>query len=247
LGADFPRLLQAQYAFFDEDLPFWLSLAASSPGPILELGCGPGRVLSALLQAGFTADGLDHDPEMLRRAADSIPRQLHRRMRLIQGDLRRPSLDRDYGLILVPCNTFATLDESAASASLTYLRAHLLPGGLFAAEMPSPHDELAPHPDPSVPIDTFIEPETGHAVQVYADQRSEIGEELTRVTWRYDELRPDGTVVRREYPALIHLRTPEKLGEIAKRAGFDSSESFGDYDRHSYSVDSPRLLFVARA
>ena len=246
-GADFPRLLQAQYASFQEDLPFWLTLAASGPGPILELGCGPGRVLSVLAQAGFEVDGLDYDPEMLRRAASRLPTSQRGPVSLIQGDLGRFSLGRKYGLILLPCNTFAILDESAAEESLACIRRHLLPGGVFAAELPSPHEALEFHVDPAEPIDAFVEPETGNPIQVYADQRAEAGQNLVQVAWRYDELRPDGTVIRTQVPMLYYLWSPEGLGEAARRSGFSSHEAFGDYDRRPFSPDSRRLLFTACA
>jgi len=246
-GSIFPRLYEAQYASFVEDLPLWLSLAANQKGPILELGCGPGRVVSALHQAGFDVDGLDQDPEMLRRAEARLPAALRKQVRLLQGDLRRLSLDRLYALILVPCNTFAHLDEASAEEALAGIRRHLLAGGLFAAEMPTPGELLGKPTDTSEPVDMFIEPETGNPVQVYAEQ--EVGPSLgmIRVKWHYDELHPDGTVRRTDVPLLYTLWTPERLGEALKRAGFSSFEIFGDYDCSPFALESPRLLVVAAA
>ena len=58
----------AYVAQFSEDLPFWRTLATSSGSPILELGCGPGRVVFDLANEGFIVTGLDHDQEMIQWA-----------------------------------------------------------------------------------------------------------------------------------------------------------------------------------
>jgi SAM-dependent methyltransferase len=243
--SDFPRLFEAQYASFTQDLPFWLSLAGSQGGPILELGCGPGRVLVALARKGFAVDGLDRDPEMLRRAERCLSEEPKGRIHLIEGDLREFSLDQRYRLVLLPCNTFAHLERSAAEGALACIRRHLLPGGAFAAELPSRYDAFGATVDPDEPLDTFLEPEHATAVQVYAEQQSEPERGLVRVAWRYDELRADGRVDRTEIDLAYHIWDPSSLQAAVQRAGFPTLVSYGDYDRSPYRPDSPRLLVVA--
>jgi SAM-dependent methyltransferase len=245
--SDFPRLFEAQYASFTQDLPFWLSLAQSQGSPILELGCGPGRVLTALADSGFEVDGLDRDPEMLRRAGRRLSEGAKGRIHLIEGDLREFRLDRSYSLVLLPCNTFAHLERAAAENALACIRRHLAPGGACAAELPSRHDAFGSAVDPHEPIDTFLEPERGNGVQVYAEQRAEREDGIVRVVWRYDELHADGHVTRTEVDLAYHIWDPSSLGDAAHRVGFASLVSYGDYDRSPYGPDSPRLLVVAYA
>jgi SAM-dependent methyltransferase len=243
--SDFPRLFEAQYASFTQDLPFWLSLARSQGGPILELGCGPGRVLMALARNGFDVDGLDRDPEMLRRAERRFIEKPQGCIRLTAGDLREFSLDRRYGLVLLPCNTFAHLERHAAQSTLACIRRHLLPGGAFAAELPSRYDAFGATIEPDEPLDTFLEPEQGNAVQVYAEQQAERERGLVRVAWRYDELHTDGRVTSTRIDLVYHLWDPPSLRATIQRAGFTSLVCYGDYDRSPYRPDSPRLLVVA--
>jgi ubiquinone/menaquinone biosynthesis C-methylase UbiE len=47
----FPQLYHIHHNAHTEDLPFWLKLAQQQGGPVLELGCGTGRVLIPLIQA----------------------------------------------------------------------------------------------------------------------------------------------------------------------------------------------------
>ena len=50
---------------YTEDLNFWLAEAERAGGPILELGCGTGRIMLPLLEKGTRIYGLDNDPHML--------------------------------------------------------------------------------------------------------------------------------------------------------------------------------------
>ena len=51
-----------------DDLPFWLAQAARYGDPILELGCGTGRVSIPLAQAGHQVTGIDMAEDMLAEA-----------------------------------------------------------------------------------------------------------------------------------------------------------------------------------
>ncbi|MGD8604269.1 MAG: class I SAM-dependent methyltransferase, partial [Anaerolineales bacterium] len=71
-SAAFARFYQAQYADYEEDIPYWLKLADRWGDPILELGCGPGRVLFQLAAVDHQIAGLDNDPDMLALARQSL-------------------------------------------------------------------------------------------------------------------------------------------------------------------------------
>src|SRR3954470_8087291 len=50
------------------DVPFWRRVAREARGPVLELGCGTGRVSLPLTRAGVTLVGVDRSERMLARA-----------------------------------------------------------------------------------------------------------------------------------------------------------------------------------
>jgi ubiquinone/menaquinone biosynthesis C-methylase UbiE len=50
------------------DVPFWRRVALGAGGPVLELGCGTGRVSLPLAKAGVDLVGVDRSAEMLARA-----------------------------------------------------------------------------------------------------------------------------------------------------------------------------------
>jgi len=51
-----------------DDVAFYRSLAEQAGGPVVELGCGTGRVAIPLAEAGFDVTGIDRSAGMLARA-----------------------------------------------------------------------------------------------------------------------------------------------------------------------------------
>ena len=56
------------YQTLVHDIPFYLQQAKAHGGPILELGCGTGRVTIPLASNGFEVVGIDISPSMIQRA-----------------------------------------------------------------------------------------------------------------------------------------------------------------------------------
>jgi SAM-dependent methyltransferase len=241
----FARLFTAQYADFDADLPLWKRLARQTGGPILEVGCGDGRVLRSLARDGFEVTGLDSNPAMLARARQSLPSEAGAHVHLVEQDVRSLHIPDRFRLILAPCNTLAALADPDLTRALDRLRSHLQPGGRLAFEVPSPPqgDDLA---SPDEPLAAFLEPESGNPVQVYADQQTDADGRRTVVTWRYDELRPDGTVQSWSVPATFHLRRPSDYARLLVDAGFAEVSFYGSYRLEAFTPQSPVCIVVGR-
>jgi ubiquinone/menaquinone biosynthesis C-methylase UbiE len=71
------------------DVAFWQRLAAAQDGPVLELGCGTGRIAVPVARAGARIVGIDRSEEMLARARKRLVRaRLQGRLTLVRGDIR---------------------------------------------------------------------------------------------------------------------------------------------------------------
>ncbi|MBM4425408.1 MAG: class I SAM-dependent methyltransferase [Chloroflexi bacterium] len=83
------RFYDLENADFVEDLDFWVGLAKESGGPVLELGCGSGRVTQQIARAGITIVGLDNSEPMLALARAKLNRkpELAARSILLLGDM----------------------------------------------------------------------------------------------------------------------------------------------------------------
>jgi len=137
-GARHPRLYEWECAQVlgrtDQDVGFWIDVARRSPGPLLELACGTGRVTLPLAAAGIDVVGLDVDPDMLAVAAS----RRHGRSgpRLVAADMRHFALATRFVAVIVPYNSLQLLcDPVHLGACLDTVRAHLSSDGVFAAEV----------------------------------------------------------------------------------------------------------------
>ena len=131
------------------DLPLWEELAERRGGPVLELGCGTGRVALHLARRGHEVVGLDSDPELLAvldERAGELP------VSTVEADARAFELDAPASLVLAPTHLLQLLDGPEERAeSLRCIAAALRPGGLLAAsileELPEPDGSPPPLPD----------------------------------------------------------------------------------------------------
>src|SRR5690349_3953779 len=113
-------------------------MASSVKGPILELGCGTGRVALPVARHGATVIGIDRSESMLARARMRVTRsRLSKRVRLIRGDIRHlPFPDKSFPLVMAPYGILQSLlDEKVLAATLQDVRRVLTRGGTFGLEL----------------------------------------------------------------------------------------------------------------
>jgi 2-polyprenyl-3-methyl-5-hydroxy-6-metoxy-1,4-benzoquinol methylase len=88
-----------EHGSYMADLEAWEELAKGAEGPILELGCGTGRLALHLARRGHEVIGVDCDEELVATLADraeGLP------LRAQLGDVREVDLDTDIALALGP-------------------------------------------------------------------------------------------------------------------------------------------------
>ena len=116
------------------DLAFYVALAQQYGGPVLELGCGHGRVARAIAATGTHVVGLDRSPAMLRSARAQTEPAL--RIDWLAGDLRRFAFAGRFPLIIAPYRTLQhTADTAELGATIACCARHLTPTGTLAFDL----------------------------------------------------------------------------------------------------------------
>lgn len=156
------------------DLPFYLELAEKSPGPILEIACGTGRVLLPIARKGIEIHGMDNSVPMLTilktRLADE-PQDVRRRVTLHEGDMREFQLGAQYPLVIIPFRAMQhmhTVEDQISALRAAAL--HLTDTGILAFDVFYPKFELI---------------------------HSKMGEEVAEMEWSPDS--DPGTMMRRYF------------------------------------------------
>src|SRR6266496_1717784 len=121
------------------DIPFFVEAAKNAGSPILEVGCGTGRVLIPTARAGLDIVGLDLSPHMLtvcRQRLRSEPQVVQARAQLVQADMRQFELGQTFTLVTLPFRPFQHLLTVEDQLScLDSIRRHLIEGGTLILDI----------------------------------------------------------------------------------------------------------------
>ena len=244
------RFYDAAYAAMPSlgpDARFYEKLAAEIGGPVLEVGCGTGRVLLPIATRGFECAGVDASPAMLgefrrKPGAGTIALSCARMQSFDLGDRR-------FRLIYSAFRAFQhleTVDDQLAC--LARVRAHLAPGGVFAFDVFNPRlERIALDDEPEAQDLVFVL--DGRAMRRFTRIARDRATQLMQVTMRYvADASADSRQPAEETRVTFSMRWfwRYELEHLLPRAGFTQVEMFGDFDRSPIRRDSPAFLVVAR-
>ncbi len=234
-----------------QDVPFYLSAARETGDPILELGCGTGRITLPLAQAGYRITGLDLSERMLERCVEkraTLPTERRERVHLVQGDMTGFDLGEQFRLILIPFRPFQHLLEIRPQLDcLACARKHLRPGGRLILDF-FQTDARRLH-DPAFQSESFVaEYEMSGGRRVKLTERVVTfhrAEQRNDVEMIYTVTHPDGRQERLPFAFTIRYFFRYEVEHLLARSGFRVAALYGNFDRSALRDDSPEMIFVA--
>lgn len=239
------------HADLSADIPFVRALAKAAQGPVLELGCGSGRLLLPLAQAGIPVTGLDNSPAMLKRARarlQSASAAARQQVTLHKGDMTAFQLDHYFALILIPYNTFLHCDSKQATAVLQCIQAHLQEDGRLFIDLANPFALANTPEDHLLSLEgSYRDPQTGDHILQFGANRLDTVAQTLHTTWMYDRSAAGGGPVQRTVAeAVYHYRYPHQWELLLHEIGFKQITFLGDYNESAFSEESDRLLVLAQ-
>ncbi len=240
----------AVYSYVTADVPFYVDEAVSSGGPVLELGCGTGRVAMPIAEAGVEIVGLDSSPRMLdtaRRKASQSPAADS--LSLAQADMRAFCLNRRFSLVVIPFRGFLSLltVEDQLNA-LACVKRHLAPGGRLIFNVFVPDlDMLAQPGDAAYHLRDVFDPKTGRRFVIWHQSSYDNHNQLIYARIMIDELDDAGAMSSRIYRD-FQLRYAHRweLHHLLTSAGFEVLDLYGSFDRAPFDEASPEMIWTAR-
>lgn len=243
------RLYEAENQHFTEDLPLYLELAEQTGDPILEVGCGTGRVLFGLAQAGYRVVGVDTSAAMLAIAQRKLARmpQLADHARMVQMDILQFK-EGQYPLILLSYNALLNFPEQTLQLSvIKHLAGLLKEAGWLAIDLPNASEAYATDDQPSLVLErTFTEPTSGNLIMQQSVSRLNRAEQKLYISWIYDEIEADGRLKRMIAPQTLRLIFPSELQLMLTLCGLEIAAMYGSYAQESFEEGSERLIVVAK-
>jgi SAM-dependent methyltransferase len=237
---------------YTEDIAFYRDLAVESGGPVLEMGCGTGRILLPTARAGIRVHGLDASPDMLavlRSKLASEPKEVRERITLSQGDVRNAQVEGKFTLITAPFRVAQhLLTRADQCAWLRNVKRHLAPGGTLAFDVFQPDFSRF-----VVPSDWNLEiertdPQTGHRLRRYARTVPHNALQLVDIEMRYVAEDSAGKPLsQREGGFTFRWYVRGELENLLELEGFEVLDYWGSFQREPFGEDSRQQVVRARA
>ena len=237
------------YSYVRDDIPFYVEEALAADGPVLELGCGTGRVTIPIATAGVDITGVDSSPAMLdvaRRKAAVLPQG--QRPQLVEGDMQALDLGRKFSLVIIPFRGFLALmtveDQISALSSISSL---LAPGGRLVFDVFVPDlDMPVQEGDTSYHLRDVVDPETGRRLVLWHQSAYDNHAQVIDARIIVEELDETGTVERRYYRDFqLRYAYRWELHHLLTASGYTVDDLYGDFERTPFDEDSTDMVWVA--
>lgn len=222
-----------------DDTEFYVELAQEADGPVLEVGCGTGRIYLELLRAGVDAYGIDVSQGMLDVLHDRATEEdLTPHVRT--ADMRTFEPKRDYSLIIVPFRSFLhniTLEDQ--KAALRRFHQALRSEGRLALNFFTPNFEVI--------CEEYGEPDVrtiergGETYRL--EHLSEIEDAVDQVVRGTQTITKGGEVIQKA-SYRITLISKREFEVLLETTGWSDWEVYGGFDYEPLDDASQEMVWI---
>ena len=233
------------------DIAFYVAAARECGGPILELGCGTGRILIPTARAGIEISGVDGSECMLaacrgRVAGEAV--DVQRRISLHQGDIRAFHLARRFRLITMPFRLFQyllTVEEQLAC--LAAVHRHVEPEGSLILDVAEPSIYKLASPLDATDVvaeETPALPDGRKIVRRHRTLDRDLCSQTFSTELAFHVTYPDGRSQDFAHQHRFRYLFRFELEHLLARAGFIIRDVYSGFDRSPYGSTYPSDLVI---
>lgn len=235
------------------DISFYIEAAEESGGPVLELGCGTGRVLIPIARSDVQIVGIDLSHHMLQVCHDRLqnePEEVRARAQIFEADMRNFNLDRTFSLITTPFRPFQHLITVEDQIScLECVNRHLVEGGRLILDIFNPSLESLTRDNLGEEFGEeprFDMPDGRQVVRRQIVSERDVYNQVIQAELIYYVTYPDGREERLVHSFPMRYLFRYEAQHLLERCGFDVVDVYADFDKSPYGSKYPgELILVA--
>ena len=240
------------YGTFDlSDARFYVNLAKETGGPVLEIGCGTGRVLLRTARAGIEIHGLDISRPMLdvlRENAGRESAETQRRVTLHSGDMRDFRLGRTFPLVTMPFrpmqHMFTVADQVAALQSAA---AHVAKEGILAFDVFYPKFDRLPQKIGEEQLEVEWSPTSKTVIRRYyrKDALDKVNQSLA-LTFIFRTYRNEELICEERESLKMSYYTYPHLRALFLMADLEPVGEYGSFAKTPLDNTAEEMIFLLR-
>ncbi len=238
------------FRWYKEDAGFYRNMVQGIGGPVLEIGCGTGRLMQPWLKAGLSVTGVDLSPQMLSRAREKVARlgkTVAARATFREADMRSLRFKSEFRVVVCAFNTMMHLyTHEDVEKFLKGVRRSLMPEGTFLFDVLNPDFRwLMRDPAKRWSRIRFKHPRYGtwyhYTTNHYYDAHDQIA-----YIYVYHEPVEEG-----DGPSYVlrfghRMFFPQEMIYLLNSNGFEVENLLGGFDGSDLETGSPSCVFVCR-
>jgi len=253
----YAKFYDLEYENKKDDVDFYYKLAQKVDGPILECGCGTGRILTPIARSGKAIWGFDINTAMLDIAKKKIETPKIKKAKIFQDDLVKFSStllkNKQFTFVFLSFDSLAYLAQKDGVyytpretkqrqyEALRNIVKHLDKNGLFAFDLFSPSDltkeyTLRHHFSQVIKNETWC---LSSAIQVPVQR-------IFQIHYFMDILKDNGSIKRWHYPVSAYQATFWEIKSLLDKVGLRPVKVYGDFGLKPHKPGSEQMIFLCR-
>ncbi|HJS17684.1 MAG TPA: class I SAM-dependent methyltransferase [Anaerolineales bacterium] len=228
------------------DRYFYLAAIQKYGQPVLDIGCGTGRLLLDYLQQGIDVDGVDNSPEMLA-ICQGKAEDLKLKPKLYEQYVEKLDIPRKYQTILIPSSSLQLIIEpESVEEAMKRLYGHLLPGGVLVASIMTLWKDGEPLE--SKGEKTAVREEDGVTFRRVVRSRFDPTSECEHTQDLYQKIMGDKVLMEE-----LHQRSPatrsysqSQVKELFERVGFQNLQLFSEFTFNAVKPEDSLFVIIGQ-